>query len=99
MREEGFRQSEIAKQCGVSQPRVSRVLAGDFTVRSELADELCRRFGVEPLDEATEKADRAFTSVELSLRTLWDGTEGGARRINRLISAVKVVKAQTSKAG
>lgn len=30
--------------------------------------------------------------------TLWDGTEGGAKRINRFISAVEVVSAQTSEA-
>ncbi|WP_066806374.1 helix-turn-helix domain-containing protein [Sphingomonas asaccharolytica] len=92
MRLQGLSQQEVARQNGVSQPRISRVLAGDFTERSVLARELCVQLGVEPLDAHISEADRAFERVAGSLRSIWDGTVSGATSLGRLIEAVRSVR-------
>jgi transcriptional regulator with XRE-family HTH domain len=92
LRAQGLSQQEVARQRGVSQPRISRVLAGDFTGRSTLARDLCAQFEVEPLDAHISEADRAFQRVTGSLRSIWDGTVGGAANLGQLIEAVRSVR-------
>lgn len=92
LREAGLSQIEVADAFGVSQSRVSRVLSGDFTGRSELAFAMCKRFEVAPVDAHVSEADLAFQAVEGALRSLWDGTAAGARRISKLIDAVRSIR-------
>ena len=80
-------QHAIAKEFGVSQPWISRILNGQFGDRTDLAMRLCDTFGVEPY--AHNDADGGeFDDVTDKLRELWDGTPAGAQRLRALLNAV-----------
>jgi transcriptional regulator with XRE-family HTH domain len=85
-------QWDLARLEGVTQSRISRVLSGEFTPKSKLAQRLCDRYGVEPPDAHISEADRAFQTVTGSLRQLWDGTPKGAHRLRELLGAVRTIR-------
>jgi transcriptional regulator with XRE-family HTH domain len=96
IRKRQLSQKEVAAAQNVSQPRISRILAGEFTRRSELAKRLCETFGVKPPHAHISDADRAFQSATGTLRSLWDGTPGDAERLDALLDAIRSVRTSPS---
>ena len=84
-------QKAVAAELHVTQPRISRVLKGEFTKRSKLALRLCERYSVEPANAHKLAADDAFETATGAFRELWDGTPAGAQRLTDLISAIRSV--------
>jgi transcriptional regulator with XRE-family HTH domain len=87
-------QTALASKLGVSQSRISRILAGDFSRRSDTASRLIKMAGVElapamsPL-ESERRLVKAFHEV-------WDGTtEGWHRIMATLESAMEVRRKRT----
>jgi transcriptional regulator with XRE-family HTH domain len=91
----GLSQEQVAAEFNVTQPRISRVLKGEFTHRSELVRMLCATYlegtatpNLE--DYAHEKvAANAFQRAVQALRLMWDGSADHAERLTELISAVR----------
>lgn len=80
-------QHAVARQFGVSQPWISRILNGQFGDRTDLVMRLCETYRVEPYAH-TDAGDGEFDDLASKLRELWDGTPTGARRLRALLSAV-----------
>ncbi len=87
-------QHAVAREFGVSQPWISRILNGQFGDRTALAMQLCETYGVEPY--AHNDADELeFNDLASKLRELWDGTPAGAQRLRALLNAVLEMNAST----
>lgn len=92
----GLSQEQVAATFSVTQPRISRVLKGDFTHRSELVPLLCAAYleGVDAPDLADyahdEIAGQAFERAVQTLRLMWDGTAEHAERLAAMIEAVRL---------
>lgn len=84
----GLTQSSVAKRFGVSQSWVSRVYAGNFTIRSQLAKRMCREAKIKFL-QAEEEAQRSPDSLRPQLLQLldqvWDGTAQDAKYLVRAL--------------
>jgi transcriptional regulator with XRE-family HTH domain len=80
-------QHTVAKEFGVSQPWISRILNGQFGDRTDLALRLCETYGVKPYAH-NEADDAQFDGLASKLRELWDGTPTGAQRLRALLNAV-----------
>lgn len=91
----GISQEEVAAKFNVTQPRISRVLKGEFTHRSELATLLCAAYleGADAPDldkyAHNEVAAQAFERAVRTLRLMWDGTADHADRLAAMIEAVR----------
>jgi transcriptional regulator with XRE-family HTH domain len=92
IKQRGLSQADVATKLCVSQPRVSRVLAGDFTPRSKLVRRLCEQFDVDLTYAHISEAERAFETATDRLRLLWDGTSSGAERLDALLDAVRSIR-------
>lgn len=91
-------QHAVAKEFGVSQPWISRILNGQFGERTDLAMRLCETFGVDPY--AHNDADGGeFDDLADKLRELWDGTPAGAQRLRALLNAVLEINRSTDEPG
>lgn len=94
----GLSQEQVAATFNVTQPRISRVLKGEFTHRSELASLLCATY----LDGSNaphiknyahnESAGQAFEWAVQRLRSMWDGTADHAERLAAMIEAIMRVQ-------
>jgi transcriptional regulator with XRE-family HTH domain len=80
-------QHAVAKEFGVSQPWISRILNGQFGDRTGLAMRLCETYGVQPYAHNVAD-DRQFDDLAAKLRELWDGTPTGAQQLRALLNAV-----------
>ena len=80
-------QHAVAKEFGVSQPWISRILNGQFGDRTDLAMRLCETYGVQPYAH-NDADDGQFDELACKLRELWDGTPTGAQRLRALLNAV-----------
>lgn len=85
----GVSQTEIASLTGISQPQVSRILAGKFTRRSARVIQLCTFFGI---DESPVPDDRKPSEkLEKAVLAIWDGTREHEEAIVHLLGAVRIV--------
>lgn len=87
-------QHAVAKEFGVSQPWISRILNGQFGERTDLAMRLCETYGVEPYAH-NDAGDGEFDDLASKLRELWDGTPTGAQRLRALLNAVLEINRST----
>jgi transcriptional regulator with XRE-family HTH domain len=92
-------QEEVAREFGVTQPRISRILKGEFTRRSTLAPRLFEQYlGKEKREQLElhaheEEADHAFEVAVRALELMWDGTPEHAARLKKMIVAVRSARA------
>lgn len=97
MREEMARrretQAEAASRFGVRQSNVSRVLAGYFSDRSDLAAAMIGHYLDDPHKAGfyahDRSADAAFGEAVTVLEGLWDGSVEGARSLKTMLKTVK----------
>lgn len=91
----GLSQDQVAAAFNVTQSRISRVLQGEFTKRSELVPLLCAAYlegaGAPDLESYAhnEVAQQAFQRATQALRRMWDGTADHADRLAIMIEAVR----------
>lgn len=73
----GQTQSQVAELYGVSQSRIGRIYAGDFTRRSRTARQMCQDTGVKFLDTHADIDQYAHNRQRLIrlLDTVWKGTD------------------------
>ncbi len=84
--DQGKTQTEIASELGVTQPHLSRILAGCFRPsRSATAEQLCEMAGV-PLRTSRPPAN-AQEQLYRVLTQIWDGSEEDAERLVALLRA------------
>lgn len=90
MRQAGVTQRTVARRLRVTQPHVSQILAGQFSLESPTARRFCRMAKVAirahrtPL-ATSPGAERALATAFLDA---WDGTREGLRRAEALIRSV-----------
>lgn len=87
-------QHAVAKEFGVSQPWISRILNGQFGERTDLAMRMCEAYGVDPYAHK-DADDGQFDDLASKLRELWDGTPTGAQRLRALLNAVLEINRST----
>lgn len=90
MRQTGTTQGVMARRLDVTQPHVSQILAGQFSLESPTARRFCRIAKVAMTTRRTPLAtspgaERAFVTAFLDA---WDGTRAGLRRAEALIRSV-----------
>lgn len=91
----GLSQEQVAAEFNVTQPRISRVLKGEFTHRSELVRMLCATYLVGTATPNLENyahktvAANAFQHAVQALRLMWDGSADHAERLTEMINAVR----------
>jgi transcriptional regulator with XRE-family HTH domain len=75
MRERGWNISRLAKESGVHQSQVSRIVAGDFKTLGSNVIKICITFGMEPSNYYGEsRADEDRRQIADSALSIWDGT-------------------------
>lgn len=85
----GVSQAEIASLTGISQPQISRILAGKFTRKSTKVIQLCKFLGV---DESPVPGNRTPSEkLEKAVLAIWDGTREHEEAIVHLLGAVSIV--------
>jgi transcriptional regulator with XRE-family HTH domain len=88
----GTTQAQVASRLRVSQPRISRILAGDFSSRSATARKFCALARVPVSARAgTRRADRRLVAA---FYDAWDGTDEERKRLERLLRAAAVWNAE-----
>lgn len=80
----GKTQAELARTLGVTQPHISRILAGDFSLRSDAVRRLCRYAKVEVVTRRPPREQE----LRGMLRTIWNGTESDAERVLAVLRAI-----------
>lgn len=80
----GLTQTEIARETGIHQSQVSRIMNGDFTrVTAKSVRRLCEFAHIR-----TEADDLSLTStLQNTLRGIWDGSKAQERAIVNLLRA------------
>ncbi|MBC3936998.1 helix-turn-helix transcriptional regulator [Undibacterium sp. CY7W] len=86
LRDSGVRQEDLAKEIGISQEQLSRILNGKTDSRSEVAQILMKKYA-HKLEPEIIKTQCQSKITEAAL-ALWDGTPSSAEKIiSFLISA------------
>jgi hypothetical protein len=87
MADQGKTKCETALLGGVSQPQLSRILAGAFNpARSAAAQRLCALAGI-PMQEVRERGSDG-RELHQALDQVWDGTPEDAGRLADLLRAL-----------
>lgn len=86
----GETQTQVAARYGVSQSRVGRIYAGDFTARSQTARRMCKDIGVKFLDAAADDVRYAHNRRRLMrlLDSIWKGTDEDAVYVAEALTAI-----------
>jgi transcriptional regulator with XRE-family HTH domain len=86
----GLTQTQVAVRYGVSQSRVGRIYAGDFTARSGTAQRMCKDTGVKFLDAAADNVRYAYNRRRLMrlLDSVWKGTDEDASYVAEALVAI-----------
>lgn len=86
----GQTQSQVAAHYGVSQSRIGRIYAGDFTQRSCTAKQMCEDAGVKFLGASTDSDRYAHNRQRLIclLDTVWKGTDEDASYVADALIAI-----------
>lgn len=85
----GLSQTDIAEAVGVSQPQVSRILAGKFTRVSGRVIQVCKFLELDGL--VGSGAVRESKRLAEAVLEAWDGTKSHEEALVRLLSALKAV--------
>jgi transcriptional regulator with XRE-family HTH domain len=94
LKAEGRTQAGVAAEANITQPHLSRILAGMFKPgRSAAAERLCNLAGV-PLREERTRIDRNVRLMR-ALERLWDGTPEDAERLADLLVAAGDLRHRT----
>ncbi|MDF3932216.1 hypothetical protein [Pseudomonas citronellolis] len=86
----GQTQSQVAAMYGVSQSRIGRIYAGDFTRRSHTAKQMCEDTGVKFLDAPADMDRYAHNRKRLIrlLDVVWKGTDEDAAYLADALIAI-----------
>lgn len=89
-----YTQSQLAAIAGVSQPQLSRILAGNFSGRSKAARRLCDKAGIDFRD--VRRRPTLVPSNEhlltAAIEGIWDGTAADANRINQFMQLLSALR-------
>lgn len=99
-REHGVVQRELAGIAKVSQPQVSRILAGNFRYADSPVLRLCAAAGIECPSPGPAKAGQALRRrLHAELDRCWDGSKSGAEALIELLRAAGRIGAGRSSTG
>lgn len=93
-RSAGLSQQDIAAALGVSQPQVSRILAGKSTRRTRLFEAVCM-YAYEAQARAqkgTKPSARSCNTLLDALDAIWDGTDRHAKALALVIRSLGSLK-------
>jgi transcriptional regulator with XRE-family HTH domain len=75
MQERSWNASKVARETGIHQSQVSRIVAGNFKTFGSNVMKICIEFGMEPLSYYSEtREDEDRKQIANSAISIWDGT-------------------------
>jgi len=93
---QGWNPSEAARNLGIGQPTMSRLLSGHTRARySTPLRTLCNRIGIELLLHETGEPDA--DELIQTLRTVWDGSPEHAMALKQVLLSLKGLKPYPAK--
>ncbi len=87
----GISVAQVARASGVHASQVSRILLGQFKIRSYSVMQICTALGIEPNTameaerSASSETDRAAHRLQQRLFAAWDRTPADAERLSRFL--------------
>jgi predicted XRE-type DNA-binding protein len=87
MRDHQVSQSDVARRLGIRQPQVSRILAGNFSLRSRAVKTWCEEAEVALTVAAPLRPRPERRELVALLERVWDGSAEDAARVAALLRA------------
>ena len=89
MGQRGWNVSKLAKNTGIHQSQVSRIVAGDFKTLSSNVIKICMEFDMKPDNYQTgTRAEEDRRHVANSAISIWDGTRRDAEILISLLRGI-----------
>jgi transcriptional regulator with XRE-family HTH domain len=87
MKSHAYTQAQMAERLGVRQPQISRILRGNFSLRSTAVREWCTLAGVPMTAPDPAYRPRSRQELDALLDDVWDGTVEDIGRVAALLNA------------
>jgi transcriptional regulator with XRE-family HTH domain len=97
--EKGWTQVEVGVRYGVSQSRIGRIYAGDFTSRSGTARQMCVEAGIPFLDGVADNGSyiRNRNKLVRLIDDVWQGTNEDAVLVAEALQAMRKLRKSSDK--